>query len=127
MHRFYHPPNQSGGKSLTLSGREAHHGLNVLRIREGEQVMILDGVGHEYFCEVIAKNRDSIGLSVNEKRFVPPLPYEITLLQAIPKGKIIESIIQKSVELGANRIVPLMTERVVVQLDKRDLAQKADK
>ena len=56
-----------------------------------------------------------------------PLPYQITLLQAIPKGKIIESIIQKATELGAWRIVPLLSDRVVTQLDDESGAAKAEK
>jgi 16S rRNA (uracil1498-N3)-methyltransferase len=66
-------------------------------------------------------------LSVSLKNFTPPPPCSITLLQAGPRGKIIESIIQKAVELGARRIVPLLTEHVVTRLDDRDAADKRTK
>jgi 16S rRNA (uracil1498-N3)-methyltransferase len=64
---------------------------------------------------------------VSLKNFTPPPPCSITLLQAVPRGKIIESIIQKAVELGARRIVPLLTERVVTHLDDEDAGNKSDK
>jgi 16S rRNA (uracil1498-N3)-methyltransferase len=127
MHRFYLPPEQSRQDALTLSGREAHHGLHVLRVRDGERVIILDGAGQELLFEVVGHNRDSISLAVRERKRVSPLPCAITLLQAIPKGKIIESIIQKATELGVSRIVPILSERVVTYLDAGETEAKAEK
>ena len=127
MHRFYLPPERCAGDSLRLDGREAHHALHVLRLKRGELVTVLDGVGNEFLCAVENSSRSAVTLSVSLKNFTPPLPCSITLLQAVPKGKIIESIIQKAVELGARRIVPLLTERVVTQLDDEDAADKRTK
>jgi len=89
--------------------------------------MVLDGAGNEFSCEVETGSRDSLVLRVTKTNFVPPSPCPITLLVAIPKGKIIESIIQKSVELGAHRIVPLLTGRVVIHLGERDKMAKQEK
>lgn len=127
MHRFYLPPEHAKGGRLQLDGREAHHGLKVLRLQPGETVTVLDGAGHEYLCKVETISRQTLSLEVMEMRSVPAPPCPITLLVAIPKGKIIESIIQKSVELGAHRIVPLLTERVVTQLDDEGSEQKREK
>ena len=107
MHRFYLPPEQCTGDVLRLEGREAHHALHVLRVKRGEPVVVLDGAGHEFLCEVAGASRAAVTLRVKQTNFIPPPSCPITLLQAVPKGKIIESIIQKSVELGAHRIVPL--------------------
>jgi 16S rRNA (uracil1498-N3)-methyltransferase len=126
MHRFYLPPNQCGGPTLMLTGREAHHGLRVLRLRRGEIVTVLDGAGREFRCEVSELGRDSIRLLLKEQAFIPPLPFQITLVQAIPKGKIIESIIQKATELGVARIVPLLSERVVSHLNDEKAESKLD-
>ena len=112
---------------MRLDGREAHHALHVLRLKSGNIVTVLDGVGNEFTCEVENSARDSLTLAVKEKKSTPPLPCAITLLQAVPKGKIIESIIQKSVELGAQRVVPIMSERVVTQLNGDDAEKKRDK
>ncbi len=127
MHRFYSPANQCAGTTLTLTDREAHHAAQVLRVRSGEQVVVLDGAGHEFFCEVQAVARKAVLLAVKQKTITPPLSSKITLLQAIPKGKIIESIIQKATELGVARIVPILSERVTTQLDPESSADKLDK
>jgi 16S rRNA (uracil1498-N3)-methyltransferase len=127
MHRFYLPPEKCRGNSLRLDEREAHHALHVLRLQRGERVTVLDGVGNEFFCEVENTSKDSLSLSVKEKKSTLAPPCPITLLVAIPKGKIIEDIIQKSVELGANRIIPLLTERVVSQFDREGAEQKREK
>jgi 16S rRNA (uracil1498-N3)-methyltransferase len=127
MHRFYLPPENCAGNSLRLDGREAHHALKVLRVKYGELVGVLDGAGNEFLCTVENCSRDSVTLSVSLKNFKPPPSSQLTLLVAIPKGKIIESIIQKSVELGAHRIVPVLSERVVAQLDGESAEHKREK
>jgi len=127
MHRFYLPPGSTRGDSLRLDGREAHHALHVLRLKRGELITVLDGIGNEFLCAVENSSANAVTLSVSLKNFTPPLPCSITLLQAVPKGKIIESIIQKAVELGVRRIVPLLTERVVTHLDEEDAADKRKK
>jgi 16S rRNA (uracil1498-N3)-methyltransferase len=127
MHRFYLPPERCAGDTLRLDGREAHHALHVLRLKRGELVTVLDGIGNEFMGVVEDCGRNVITLSVSLKNFVPALPCAITLLQAVPKGKIIEGIIQKSVELGARKIVPILAERVVTQLDDDDAENKREK
>ncbi len=127
MHRFYVPPEECAGSPIYLTGAEAHHALRVLRIRAGEQVMVLDGAGRQFLCNVEQCLRDQVQLAVSETKNMPLPSGRITLLQAIPKGKIIESIIQKATELGASRIVPLMSERVVVHLNEKEAARKAAK
>jgi 16S rRNA (uracil1498-N3)-methyltransferase len=127
MHRFYLSPEQCRGGTFFLSGSEAHHGLHVLRLRKGEKVSVLDGAGRDCLCTVANYDRDKVQLALEATRLVEPSPARITLLQAIPKGKIIESIIQKAAELGVARIVPLMTERAATRLDQREGIRKASK
>jgi 16S rRNA (uracil1498-N3)-methyltransferase len=117
MHRFYLPPHQCHEPVLALTDREAHHALHVLRLRQGEHAAVLDGAGHEFHCEVGKTARDSVEFKVLQKNSLAPLPYQITLLQAIPKGKLMEFIVQKATELGVHRIVPILSERVVPHLD----------
>ena len=111
---------------MRLEGREVHHALHVLRLKRGDEVVILDGAGNEFFCAVENLSRDSVSLLVEKNNFVSPPPCQITLLVGIPKGKIIENIIQKSVELGARCVVPLLAERVVTQLDEHSREQKRE-
>jgi 16S rRNA (uracil1498-N3)-methyltransferase len=127
LHRFYLPPDQCQQPALLLTGREAHHALHVLRVRPGDGASVLDGAGQEILCEIQDCARRQIRLRVVERRRRPELPCPITLLQAIPKGRLFESIIQKATELGAARIVPLLTERVVSRLDDEGMAQKTEK
>jgi 16S rRNA (uracil1498-N3)-methyltransferase len=127
MHRFYVPPEDSRDDFLALTGNEAHHATRVLRIREGERVTALNGIGGEYGCAVGTAKGKTVSLRILERRKAPPRSCAVTLLQAIPKGKIIESIIQKATELGAARIVPILSERVVTHLDSQSAESKREK
>jgi 16S rRNA (uracil1498-N3)-methyltransferase len=125
-HRFYLPPENCHGEILRLAGPEAHHALRVLRLRPGDPAVVLNGEGGQFHCEVQSAASDSLSLRVTQKRVAAPLPCSITLLVGIPKGKIIESIIQKSVELGASRIIPLLADRVVTRLDQENARHKRE-
>jgi 16S rRNA (uracil1498-N3)-methyltransferase len=127
MPRFYLPPEHCRAGTLVLAGREAHHALHVLRLRRGDRVTVLDGAGRQFTCEVREHDRDKVALAVVETRSLPALPCQVTLLQAVPKGKLLESIIQKATELGAARIVPLLSERVATKLEAKAAADKAMK
>lgn len=127
MHRFFLDTARREDANLALAGGEAHHAAHVLRVRRGERVAVLNGLGDTFLCEVLECRRERVDLQVVERHSAPRPRYEITLLQAIPKGKIIEAIIQKATELGVARIVPLLSERVVTHLDGEDASAKAAK
>ncbi len=127
MHRFYLEPSACQGTVLSLTGREAHHAVHVLRVRRGETVTVLDGEGQVLDCEIAETSRDQVGLKVFRREAAPPLPCQITLGQAVPKGKLFEAIIQKATELGVFRIVPLLTERVIGRIEKADEGHKLEK
>jgi 16S rRNA (uracil1498-N3)-methyltransferase len=126
VHRFYLPPNQCAGNALVLRGREAHHGLHVLRLGKGDTAVVLDGAGQELLCEVTNVAREAISLSIQQRSSIPPLPYQLTLAQGIPKGKLFDSIIQKTTELGVHRIVPLLCERVIRRLNEESADKMLD-
>ena len=127
MHRFYLPPSQCQGPSLTLTGAEAHHAIAVLRIKVGDAVVILDGAGREYSCTVRSLDRKTVTLEVGKTSSSLAPSCRVTLVQAIPKGKLLETIIQKATELGVFRIVPLLSERVATRLEDEAVQHKADK
>jgi 16S rRNA (uracil1498-N3)-methyltransferase len=110
-----------------MSGREAHHARHVLRLKRGDEVTVLDGAGNEFACQIQDSDHDSLRLTILRKGSDPVPPWQITLLQAVPKGKMFESIIQKATELGVSRIVPLLSEHSVSRLDGTSAAQKAEK
>jgi 16S rRNA (uracil1498-N3)-methyltransferase len=115
--RFYLPPDQVEGKILSLPEREVHHARDVLRVRTGQQITLLDGQGNRFICEVTSVGRHTLEATILSKEHTPPVPWQISLLQAVTKTKSMETIIQKATELGAARIVPVLTERVAVKLD----------
>ncbi len=127
MRRFYLPPSECGADTLVLTESEAHHAADVLRVRKGDGVAVLDGVGTEFTCEVAAVARKRVELRVKGKFTQPAPPCQITLAQAIPKGKMLDSIIQKATELGVWRIVPLLSQRVTTHLEGGSIEHKSDK
>jgi 16S rRNA (uracil1498-N3)-methyltransferase len=127
MHRFHLPPGACNGPRLQLEGSEAHHALQVLRLKVGDPVEVLDGAGQRLQCRIESAGRHTVSLTVLERERAPEPPFGITLLPALTKGKAAETIIEKATELGAGRIVPLITERVVVRLEADEAAHKAAK
>ena len=129
MHRCYAPgANLQAGASLTIEGEEAKHALKVMRLRVGEECEVFDGCGHAAVGRIAAAAGSS-ALTLAELRPLPPMPpvAGITLALAIPKGSNMDLIVQKAVEMGVQRIIPLITERTIVRLDARDAAAKATK
>jgi 16S rRNA (uracil1498-N3)-methyltransferase len=127
MRRFYLPPRECDPENLTLTGEEAHHAAEVIRLRPGEEAAVLDGEGREFSCCVEKVARKQVQLKILRTSVAPALACAITLAQAIPKGKILESIIQKATELGVRRIIPLLSERVTTYLEGESVERKADK
>jgi 16S rRNA (uracil1498-N3)-methyltransferase len=125
MHRFHLPPNE--WSSAALTGSEAHHARSVLRLQPGDRVVLFDGRGREATAEIIAVASASIQLRALHETMSPPLRCRITLAQALPKGKNMDLIVQKAVEIGAAEIFPLLSARTVVQLDPESAAQKQTK
>ncbi|TAL06638.1 MAG: 16S rRNA (uracil(1498)-N(3))-methyltransferase, partial [Verrucomicrobia bacterium] len=127
MHRFYLPTAQCAGEEILLPEREAHHAARVLRLQRGDVVTVLDGCGQVIGCQIADVAKKHVALRVTERTRSPAPPAQITLLQAVPKPKAFDAILQKATELGVARIVPLLTTRVVTHLDKEDSASKVEK
>jgi 16S rRNA (uracil1498-N3)-methyltransferase len=116
MRRFFAEPERCKGSHIELDEAESRHLSQVLRAQAGERVTVLDGAGGVYDAEVATISKRNVGLKVVGRQRRDPLPYDLTLFQAIPKGKVMEWIVQKATELGARRIVPILTERTVVEV-----------
>src|SRR6266581_8144723 len=127
MHRFYVAPEQWNPDAPTLAGAEAHHARDVLRMNRGEKLVLFNGRGREMTAEVVDLNGDEIRLRKLHEADTPPLRCQIVLGQAIPKGKNMELIVQKAVEIGAAEIAPIISDRIVVQVDSESAAQKQAK
>ena len=127
MHRFYISPNEWDPRALVLRGAEVHHAGDVLRLKIGDRAVVFNGLGREITAEVVEAKRDEIHLRRIHETETPPLKCRITLGQAIPKGKNMDLIVQKAVEIGAAQIAPLISERTIVDLDQKEAAQKQAK
>ena len=127
MHRFFIEASQSADQVIELSEREAHHAAAVLRLQAKDRVVALDGRGSELLCQVEEIKKNRVTLRVYQRNSVPPLPYQLTLVQSIPKGKTMEAIVQKATELGAWRVAPILADRTVTHIDKENTETKVDK
>lgn len=113
MARFYLPP--AAWATGILEGDEARHLSQVLRIKIGESITVFDGKGSRAAAKVLTISRDRVLLELADTLTYPLPSPSITLAQAIPKGKNMDLIVQKSVELGVTAIQPLVTRHTVVQ------------
>jgi 16S rRNA (uracil1498-N3)-methyltransferase len=127
MHRFYISPQNWNPRALALAGAEAHHARDVLRMKEGEKLVLFNGQGREITGEIVDVSQNKIRLRKLHEAETPPLQCRIVLGQAIPKGKNIELIVQKAVEIGAAEIAPIISDRTIVQVDSASAAQKQSK
>ena len=126
MHRFFADPSQIKEKEIILTGTDVNHIRNVLRMHIGEEILISNGQGTDYHCRLENIDETSVTASVMWRLDGnAELPVTITLFQGLPKGDKLEFIIQKCVELGAVRIVPVRTRRTIVKLDaKKEQAKR---
>ena len=118
MHRFYIAPENWQPDALILTGSEAHHCRNVLRLEPADKVVLFNGQGREITAEIVSSETAEVHLRKLHDAQTPPLRCRITLGQAIPKGKNMDLIVQKAVEIGAAEIAPILSDRTVVRLDE---------
>jgi 16S rRNA (uracil1498-N3)-methyltransferase len=127
MHRFYVAPENWDPRALALRGSEAHHARNVLRMEAGDKLVLFNGKGRELTAEIATITNDEIRLRKLHEAEMAPLCCRIVLGQAIPKGKNMDLIVQKGVEIGAAEIAPIISDRTIVQLDLESASQKQTK
>jgi 16S rRNA (uracil1498-N3)-methyltransferase len=127
MHRFYIAPEYWNPDALRLRDAEAHHARDVLRMKRGDRAVVFNGRGREITSEIVDLAKDEVRLRKLHESETAPLRCRITLGQAIPKGKNMDLIVQKAVEIGASEIAPLISERTIVDLDKNEAEQKRQK
>lgn len=115
MPRFFVEPTSAD--HLCVSGPDGHHIARVLRVRVGEKLTCCDGQGTDYACEVEFLDGDAVTLRVlSRSPSVAEPSTAVTLYQGLPKSEKMEFIIQKAVEIGITRIVPVSMSRSIVRL-----------
>lgn len=124
MHHFFAEAADISEREVRLRGENLRHLKNVLRARPGERVLISDGDGTDYECEVAELGEEEILLRICFREEIHELPADIWLFQGLPKSDKMEFILQKAVELGVRGIVPLESRNTVVRLNPGKAAAK---
>jgi 16S rRNA (uracil1498-N3)-methyltransferase len=127
MPKFFAPDCDLREAHITLRGKHAEH-LRVLRVREGEELIVSDGRGTEARCAVEAADKAGCLLRVLELRPMTGEPtVSAVLYAALPKGDKTEVIVQKAVELGAEGIVFFQSSRCVARPEEKALRGKLER
>jgi 16S rRNA (uracil1498-N3)-methyltransferase len=127
MHRFFAPPAQWAWGRVSLDEEEGRHAVEVLRMGVGDSLTVFDGAGRVAEMRLLSAGKRRVEGEIVREQRVPRNSFELTLVQAVPKGKLFEWILEKATELGVSRIVPLLSERTVVQLEGAERQHKQEK
>lgn len=119
----YTPENE-----ILLDGEQARHIAKSLRMKKGDMLIVTDGRGNDFGCQIDEITKDTVHLSVCYKQASETEPdCRVTVYQAVPKGSKLEEVIQKCVELGAVKIVPVLTKRCVSRPDEKSAKKKNER
>lgn len=125
---FIEPREAETGDTLVLAGEDARHISFSLRARVGEEYTLCDTCNYEYRCVIRAIDSESVTFEVLEKKPGETEPdVRVTLYQALVKGDKFDTVVQKAVELGVARIVPVLSERCVSRPDEKSLNKKRER
>ena len=125
MARFFVEPEELAGEYITLTGENAQH-AKVLRLKEGEEVLVCDGLGRECLCRVEQAN--PVTLQVLETReSSTEAAIQVSVYMAFPKADKLEHVIQKATELGAYEIVAFPSGRCISKPDDKSLNKKLER
>lgn len=116
------------GGNIIITGGDANHISRSLRMKAGDKITVCDSFAKEYFCSIKEFSNSSVILTVEEiKQSETEPPYSAVLYQALPKSSKFEFIVQKAVEMGVTRIVPVLTERCISRPDEKSMDKKTER
>ena len=119
MPKYFTEPENIKDGFIEIFSDEAKHILNVMRMEIGDTLTICDGQSNDYLCRICETGKNCLKAKIEETTKSESEPKtKITLYQGLPKSDKMELIIQKCVEIGVCRIVPVITERAVVKIEK---------
>ena len=132
MPRFFIPNSavgvrDDGSKTVMICGEDALHIARSLRMKAGEKLDVCDMTRREYSCVITEVGETVFADVVSEKDSDTEPPYTAVLYQALVKGDKFDTVVQKAVECGVTKIIPVLTDRCVVRLDKKGAAKKAER
>ncbi len=129
MPRFFITSAQTGvtdggKKTVIILGDDASHITKSLRMKEGDGLVVCDMAGVEYDCVITSVGESVSADVISERKSDSEPPYKAVLYQALIKGDKFDTVVQKAVECGVSKIVPVLTERCVVRLTKQECEKK---
>ena len=131
MNRFYVENIAESDKAVVITGPDVNHIANVLRLAVGDEIMVSDGSSRDYLCRIASidtkTDHEVVADIIDMNDSNAELPAEIYLFQGVPKGDKLDLIIQKTVELGVHKIIPVMMERTIVKLDDKKMSKRRER
>jgi 16S rRNA (uracil1498-N3)-methyltransferase len=127
MRRFTLRPDQLADGRVTFDADESRHLARVLRLRPGDTVLATDGAGRDFTVRLESTGDRATGTVLAEALAMAVSPLAVTLIQGVPKGDRMESIVRAATELGVASVRPALCERTVVRLEPgrwRDRARR---
>ena len=127
MTRFFVSPEELQPEFLVLTGENAQH-AKVLRLKNGEEVLVCDGQGNECLCTISDVSPGQISLVVKKRQAAETeAAVQVSIYMAFPKADKLEHVIQKATELGAYEIVAFPSARCVSRPDEKSLKKKLER
>lgn len=121
MRRFFTDKKLTVGTEIVLDGEEAKHIMTVLRMKPGDELLLINGTGREMTARILNENKGEVRLEAISDAPCPSEPLNrVTLFQCLPKAGKLELIIQKCVELGIFAIQPVYSKRCVVKPEAKE-------
>lgn len=128
LRRFFVNKVETEDDPFIITGHEARHMVNVLRMGKGDRLILMDGTGNRYEAMIISVSSHEVSVRLERALPKPPTsPLEIILCQAMLKSGPMDLVIQKTSELGVDRLIPFFSERTVVRPEKERSHHKRDR
>lgn len=129
MYQFFVPPEQIQARETyaTITGADVHHIKDVARLKVGENIRVSTEGGKSYLCKIVELSDTFVQAEILSEAANTELPAEVVLFQALPKGDRMETIVEKTVELGVTKIVPVAMRYCVVRLDEKKAGKKRER
>lgn len=125
MSKFFIPPECIKGNLALIVGQEAHHILDVMRLKKQDRITAFDGTGKLYEGKILDTTNKKVKVQIEHVvQDSQKTDLEITLAQGLPKKNKMDYIIEKCTELGIDLIMPTQTTRTVVKLDRVRFASR---
>ena len=123
--RFFHKPIIEKKNTVSLKGKSAHYLTRVLRLKNGQNLILFDGSGTEWDGQIIHSTKYKVDVKLLSKQSPKTeSDLEITLIQSISRSQRMDFVMQKATELGVKQIIPMTSQNTVVRLNKSNLENK---